>query len=583
MKRSFQTLLLLLTMCGSVAVGQRATGVISGRVVSDDGRPIPHAIINIVGSGNRRVMSGRTAIATDDDGNFQADGLDPAPYLITATAPGYVMTINNRAVDLFEQGRSDYVYLGEAVTITMMKGGVLTGRVTSGSGEPVIGVQVRAVRVREANGRPVTGDSGAGALLAGARTTDDRGVYRLYGLVPGTYVISAGGAGFSVRATPYDARMPVYHPASTRDAASEITVRSGEEVSGIDIRYRAERGSAISGKVTGAPAGGASGVSLSATSINLRQAASGAVIASTFIVPIGDQNSYAFYGVANGEYELVATRDGVNDEPLASLPRRVVISGRDATGIDLVLAPLASLAGAVVLERPQPDGPKCESRREFQLDEVMLKVARDEPGDKNETTWGLSPPSGAPDEKGAYTIRGLRPGRYRLESLLPDEHWYLKAITQPGAAGAATSDLGRSGLALRGGEKLSGVTVTIGSGGAQLKGKVIAAEGAKLPARLRVLLVPAEKEAAENVLRYAEAKADGDGAFSLSHLAPGRYLLLARAIPDAESDDKPPRPLAWDSAERAKLRKEAEAANVIVELKACQRVPDFALRLQGRQ
>ena len=571
MKRAFQTLLLL-TCCSGMALGQRATGVITGRVISDDGRPIPHANINIIGSSSRRVMSGRMAIVTDDEGNFQADGLDPAPYLITATAPGYVMTAGNRAIDLFEQGRRDYVYLGESVTITMMKGGVITGRVTSGSGDPVIGVQVRAARVRDANGRPVTGDSDFGASLIGSRTTDDRGIYRLYGLVPGTYVISAGGAGFSVRATPYDARMPIYHPSSTRDAASEITVRSGEEISGIDIRYRAERGSAISGKVTGAPAGGVSGMALSVTAIILRQASSGTVIASTFISPVGDQNGYAFYGVANGEYELVATRGGLNDESLASPPRRVVISGRDATGIDLVLAPLASLAGTIVIEKPQPDAPKCESRREFQIDELMLKVARDEPGDKNETPWGLPQLSGAPDEKGAFTIRGIRPGRYRVESLLPDDNWYLKAITMPGANGAAATDIGRSGLLLKGGEKLSGVNVTIASGGAQLKGKVIAAENAKLPARVRVFLVPAEKEAAENVLRYAEAKADSDGAFSLSHLAPGRYLLLARAIPDSESDDKPPRPLAWDSAERAKLRRDAEAVNVTIELQPCQRV-----------
>ncbi|MFN7944177.1 MAG: carboxypeptidase regulatory-like domain-containing protein [Blastocatellia bacterium] len=583
MNRALQTLLLiLLTMiCGGIAAGQRATGVITGRVVSDDGRPIPHASINIIGSG-RRMLSGRMSIVTDDEGNFQADGLDPAPYLVTATAPGYVMTADNRAVDLFDPGQPDYVYLGESVTITMMKGSVITGKVTSDSGDPVIGVQVRAMRVRDANGRPVTAASGFGASMIGSRTTDDRGVYRLYGLAPGAYVISAGGSGFSVRMTPYDARMPIYHPSSTRDAASEITVRSGEEVSGIDIRYRAERGSAISGKVTGAPAGGTSGVALSVTSINLRQASSGVVIASTFIPPVGDQNGYAFYGVANGEYELVATRGGANDETsLASPPRRVVISGRDATGVDLVLAPLASLSGIIVIEKPQPDAQKCESRREFQIDEVMLKAAREAPAEKTEMQWGLPQNTGAPDEKGAFQIRGLRPGRYRIESPLPDDLWYLRTITMPGANGAAATDIGRSGLLLRGGEKLSGVNVTIASGGAQLKGRVTAAEGAKLPARLRVFLVPAEKEAAENVLRYAEAKADSDGAFSLSHLAPGRYLLLARAVDD-ESDEKPVRPQAWDNAGRAKLRKDAEAANVTVELKACQRVNDFKLKYAAR-
>ncbi|MGH9839490.1 MAG: hypothetical protein ACREEM_11975, partial [Blastocatellia bacterium] len=56
------------------------------------------------------------------------------------------------------------------------------------------------------------------------------------------------------------------------------------------------------------------------------------------------------------------------------------------------------------------------------------------------------------------------------------------------------------------------------------------------------------------------------------------YLIIARAVPESEPADKPARPAAWDAAERAKLRKEAETANVSIELKACQRVTDYALR-----
>jgi hypothetical protein len=54
--------------------------------------------------------------------------------------------------------------------------------------------------------------------------------------------------------------------------------------------------------------------------------------------------------------------------------------------------------------------------------------------------------------------------------------------------------------------------------------------------------------------------------------------LLARPIPDSEPNDKPARPAAWDAAERAKLRREAEAAKVVIELKPCQRLSDYVLR-----
>ena len=63
------------------------------------------------------------------------------------------------------------------------------------------------------------------------------------------------------------------------------------------------------------------------------------------------------------------------------------------------------------------------------------------------------------------------------------------------------------------------------------------------------------------------------------NLAPGKYLITTRQITGSEAPDEPGRPVAWDAAERAKLRKEAEAAKVEVELKACQRVSDFELKL----
>ena len=95
---------------------------------------------------------------------------------------------------------------------------------------------------------------------------------------------------------------------------------------------------------------------------------------------------------------------------------------------------------------------------------------------------------------------------------------------------------------------------------------------------MRVFLVPAEKDAADDVLRYYEA-VTRDTSFVLQHLAPGKYWLLARAVPEDESDEKPAKPVAWDATERAKLRQAAEAANQSIELTACQRVKDVAFKL----
>ncbi|HEY9430736.1 MAG TPA: hypothetical protein VI260_04540, partial [Blastocatellia bacterium] len=115
-----------------------------------------------------------------------------------------------------------------------------------------------------------------------------------------------------------------------------------------------------------------------------------------------------------------------------------------------------------------------------------------------------------------------------------------------------------------------------GEGAAGLKGKIVAA-GGRLPARILAHLAPAEPEARDEALRFAEASVESDGRFSFGNLAPGKYWLLARPILDSEPNDKPARPAAWDTAERAKLRREAEAANIVIELKPCHRVSDYTL------
>ncbi len=575
--RKWFPLALILLATSTTAFAQRATGTITGRVVAEDGQPIPHATINVIGvGGSRRVMSGRMAIVTDEEGNFHADGLDPLPYQITANAPGYVLAPNARAGDMFEPARPVYTFVGESITITMARGGVITGKVTNAAGDSVIGIGVRAVRVKDEQGRPL-GAAAASGFVQG-RQTDDRGIYRLYGLAHGSYIVQAGGSGLfvAVGQNPFGSRMATYHPSSLRDAAVEVSVRSGDETSGIDIRYRGERGFGISGKVTGGPASTAQGGRILTTSILLRQASNSAVISSTFIPPMGGQDGYAFYGIPNGEYEVVASRDGFNEDGMTSSPRRVIVNGRDLTGIDLALVPNASIAGTLTLEKPADNTQKCESRRESYLEETIVRARRDEPAEKTDsalTSFNL--PVGVPDDKGAFLLRNLRPGRQRIEWQLPDENWYAKSMILTGATPANDP---RNGLALKSGDRVTGLTITLATGAAGVKGKVAATAGAKLPGRLRVHLLPAEAEAKDDLLRFAEAGAESDGAFSFSHLAPGKYLILARTIPDSEPPARPARPAVWDAAERAKLRKEAEAANIVIELKTCQRVTDYLLR-----
>src|SRR6185503_21127871 len=126
-----------------------------------------------------------------------------------------------------------------------------TGTVTNSLGEPVIAVRVRATMVRDPRGETPR------SLFTTEQPTDDRGVYRIYGLRPGTYIVRAGGPGFSPSFNPYDTDAGTFAPSSTSDSAAEVAGHSGDD-STIDIRYRGEPGHVISGATKSSSPNGAS-------------------------------------------------------------------------------------------------------------------------------------------------------------------------------------------------------------------------------------------------------------------------------------------------------------------------------------
>jgi hypothetical protein len=220
-------------------------------------------------------------------------------------------------------------------------------------------------------------------------------------------------------------------------------------------------------------------------------------------------------------------------------------------------------------------------------DEVVVSIRRDDKTPRPALP-GLAT-EGAPVDKGEFLIRYLEPWRYFIETRLPVESWYVKSIAAaaPSAPAnarrpaAAAPDVASGGVTLKAGEKLSGLTVTVADGAASLSGKVVAAkEGAPLPSRVRLHLVPAEATEAGNALRYAEAIVRPDRSFALNNVAPGRYWLIARAMSDTEPADGTVAPVAWDANERLKLRKEAEALKVEIELTPCQRVAEQIIRFE---
>lgn len=598
---------------GAGSEASRVSGAITGRVVGEDGQVLPSVAVMAYSAGASRAPATAT---TDAEGKFRLDNLDPAAYFVNAYAPGYVSVPDL----LLERGTRAYRHLGEFVTVTLTKGGVINGMVTNAGGDPIVGMRVRAVFIRDLDGR----SSGAtiGASYGGERHTDDRGIYRIYGLPSGVYLIVAGGLGqsFSFAPSAFDADSPTYFPSNAREGAAEVNVRAGQETHGIDIRHRGEQGHAVGGRVEGIGESG-TGAGAGGVSLTLTHVATGTNEFGGFISPRGgDDNTFLFEGLADGDYDLTARHTSRDGDLQSSAPRRISVRGADVSGVVLTMLPLAAVSGRVQVETPTPQTlGACPEKRDALLPQETVVVMRRDLRDVPRDNWRMrqfTRRDTAPDAQGDFAFRGLDAGRFRPEALAANEFWYVRSLTIPAsAAGAAT---GRSGatvapparantpaavpsrvvapapaksnnaemLTLVSGQSVKGLNIQIAYGAATLRGQIsadapAAADGARASAvpsgTWRVHLVPLERERAEDALRYAESPASNEGAFAFSNLAPGRYWLIARPANRTDATETP-RPLAWDAEARAILRREAETANIIVDLQPCQRLEGFTLR-----
>ena len=560
------------------------TGTIKGRVVSDDGRPLTSANVMVAQLTTNTGTSKATRV--DSEGRFVLEEMPAAVYVVFATATGYI----DPAVATSEPSQWPRHLIGTQVKITMVKGGVITGTVTNSKGEAVVGVPVRAIFANGPSTPFINFMSGGGTS-----ESDDRGVYRIFGLLPGQYLVSAGGSGqFGMfNANGFDLDVPTYYPSSNRDTAVPVSVSGGDATTGIDIKYSGKEGHSISGVVLGTTS--ASAVT-GGVSVLLSHAGTTSVLSLAFAGVAGERSTFSFNGIADGEYDMLASfMAGPNQSALVGT-KRVTVRGADVTGIELRLASLSSIAGAIILDAIKPED-TCD-KRGSQLVETSISAPRDNP--KKSGSPALSGMyagfGGSMNNKGEFAVSNLEAGRYRLDIKLPTDSWYVRAIQLPAAPPQATpqpssgppsgassnqKNTWQGVVTIKDGERISGVSIQVGQDAASLRGRVASSkEGKVIPAGLRVHLIPADQEQAGNVLRYSETTVNSDSSFQFTNIAPGHYRILSRVEPPAEADAAP-RPSAWDSTARAKLRREAEAVKADVELKPCQAMVDYQLKLRS--
>jgi hypothetical protein len=542
----------------------KPTGTISGIVTDESGRPLADANLTMSSLGAERSVK---AEATDENGKFQFRNLAEGAYQLRVRSPGYVQP----EVDLRDgDGLPRYFRTGENLSITLMKGGVITGTVTDQSGEPIVGIVVTAIRIR----RPDDADSPGESLFAISRSTDDRGVYRIYGLRAGQYMVYASaGRGYSFQPSPFDRDAPTYYPSSTRDTASIVHVQTGQEATSIDIRYRNEKGNTVSGTISGT-------ISKYAM-LSLMVPGNLTPVAVSFSQEQDGRNSFSFPGVSSGDFKIIGYSSDEKTGQASSGSVSVNVRNSDVTGLVLKLDPLASISGRLTFE-PATEA-KCERNSTARPEHAIVLLRPEKKLAEN--LFVDSRNQAGVDANREFRLSGLASGNYRLRALLPTDDWYVKSIVRQEAKGRPNVPAPKQNssppelVSLNAGENLTGLILNVENGAGSISGQIKRSEaGEAMVAPIQLHLVPIEKERADDTLRYSQLAVDADGSFSFRNLAPGRYFLLSRAGSESESGF---RPLAWDARERAALVRNAEATGISIEIKPCQAVRDLELVLSG--
>jgi len=395
----------------------------------------------------------------------------------------------------------------------------------------------------------------------------------------------AGGAGnfSSSGVNPYDTDAPTFSPSSTRDTAAEINVRAGEETANVDIRYRGEPGHVVSGIASGPQPAAPSEFSVTLTST-----LDGGSQWSNSSFQAPGSGGFVFDGVGDGDYDVTAQSFFPGGEWTLSEPKRIKVRGADITGIEVTTRALGSITGRVVLEESK--AVECKGKRRPLFTETLVSAwhnEKDMAKDQPQFLWSLGGPS-HPDKQGDIYLRNLAPGQYHFIPRFFAKYWYLQSISlqspvTPAAKSAQnrSADAARYWTTLKSGDRLSGLIITLAEGAASLRGQITIGGGEKLPGRLFLYLIPAEREKAEDVLRFFAAPVASDGKFILSNLAPGRYWIVGQPAIDSALSPLTKLRLPDETETRATLRRDAEGAKTEIEFKPCQNVTDYQMPLNA--
>jgi protocatechuate 3,4-dioxygenase beta subunit len=479
-----------------------ATAAIRGRVTAGDtGLPMRRAEVwlnKVESSGGTTHSTGargdNSGTTTDAEGRYEFNNLPAGRYSVMVSKAPYVtgplapQAVNSRA-NMIELQPGE---TRDRVDFTLIRGGVITGRVVDEFGEPLSGLDVSARRVQTINGRRQLQPFGPQGL------TNDIGEFRIFGLEPGQYAVLAvwRRMGPGDPASPDRTGYPsTYFPGTTNEAeAQRFTVAAGQTIGDLAMALSPIKTARVEGTVVdvdGRPMG-------NGYLEVLQSSANSNFMGRELVQPDG---TFTFASLAPGDYVL-RTQPTPARQNVALL--KLTVGSEDIKDLRMVALPLAILSGRIVVD------PSLPPPNAAQLSLSATPSEQPMPGGR--------PPAVVADDL-TFELTAM-PGRNHIASAMLPPGWTMRSVRVNNVE--AIDD----GFEVKPGEKITGVDIELTSKIAVVAGLVTNARGE--PVKDCVLLVfPADSRRWNSGRYLRTARPEQDGRFKVAGLVPADYYLIA--------------------------------------------------------